>query len=825
MPVQVSYPGVYVEEVPSGVRTITGVSTSVGAFFGRASRGPINRALRILSFLDYTREFGEPHPKSDLAQTVRLFFENGGTDCYVVRLAKGAIAADVTLRALDDSANVLVATANAPGLSGNALRLEVDYNTPNPDETFNLRVIQEAEGLAVATEAFANLSMNPSSPRFAPSFVTQSSDLIDLKLHTDMGDPTATNPPSPINTETRSFDGFSQARRPLMSDPGLSDPGQLRTLLNNQFTGTGTPKRSKFDISVNDGPFVSVDLAAAPPIPNNPTLDDIANNIRDKINAALPRTHPPGSTVTCEWKELRDAANNTLGVLLTITSNSGNKSSVRVRRASSDDISAWFMLGVDQGGVDPVRWSNFRPKPNATFVKLGDRAQLRQRNTATLNAISALQQMEITEITIDDKEVLLTGPNSLETTDPAGTDRWFQNKQDPGSPTPPHSNNDGVREKLGIIAGAISGQAELPWRAEVWGYHLALIAEEGPLSTQPGTITTNRALDPIFDLSQINTTGWIKNVRQHPLVGGLDGEAPGVPEYLGNINDQSGLHALDPVDLFNLVVIAGDEEVDQATLSTVWGPISNYCAEHRAFLLIDPPATWSKDGRPEVVQNTALVNDLRIPVVDEYSAVFYPRLRYASNGLIKTIGPSGAIAGLMARIDSTRGVWKAPAGIEAELRGVLGLEVNLTDRENGVLNKLGVNSLRIFPNGVVNWGARTMAGSADSTSEWRYIPIRRLALFLEESLYRGTKWVVFEPNDEPLWAQIRLNLNAFMMGLFRQGAFQGSTPDRAFFVKCDGETTTQADRDLGIVNILVGFAPLKPAEFVVIKIQQIAGEL
>jgi phage tail sheath protein FI len=152
--------------------------------------------------------------------------------------------------------------------------------------------------------------------------------------------------------------------------------------------------------------------------------------------------------------------------------------------------------------------------------------------------------------------------------------------------------------------------------------------------------------------------------------------------------------------------------------------------------------------------------------------------------------------------------------------------VNLTDPENGILNKAGANCLRKFPSGLVNWGARTLAGFDDnSNTDWKYIPIRRLALFLEESLYRGTKFVVFEPNDEPLWAKIRLNLNAFMMGLFRQGAFQGSTPDKAFFVKCDGETTTQNDRNLGIVNIEVGFAPLKPAEFVVIYIQQIAGDL
>ena len=123
------------------------------------------------------------------------------------------------------------------------------------------------------------------------------------------------------------------------------------------------------------------------------------------------------------------------------------------------------------------------------------------------------------------------------------------------------------------------------------------------------------------------------------------------------------------------------------------------------------------------------------------------------------------------------------------------------------------------------WGARTLQGDDRLAAEWKYIPVRRLALFIEESLYRGTQWVVFEPNDEPLWAQIRLNVGAFMHNLFRQGAFQGTTPREAYFVKCDKETTTQNDINLGIVNILVGFAPLKPAEFVIIKIQQMAGQI
>jgi phage tail sheath protein FI len=171
-------------------------------------------------------------------------------------------------------------------------------------------------------------------------------------------------------------------------------------------------------------------------------------------------------------------------------------------------------------------------------------------------------------------------------------------------------------------------------------------------------------------------------------------------------------------------------------------------------------------------------------------------------------------------------VWKAPAGADAQLRNVQQLDYLLTDPQNGVLNPLGVNCLRNFPvYSNICWGARTLEGADALASEWKYVPVRRTTLFIEESLYRGTKWVVFEPNDEPLWAQIRLNLGAFMQGLFRQGAFQGTSPRQAYFVKCDGETTTQNDIDQGIVNIVVGFAPLKPAEFVIIQIQQMAGQI
>ncbi len=211
------------------------------------------------------------------------------------------------------------------------------------------------------------------------------------------------------------------------------------------------------------------------------------------------------------------------------------------------------------------------------------------------------------------------------------------------------------------------------------------------------------------------------------------------------------------------------------------------------------------------------------------AALYFPRLNEADplrEWKTVVFPPCGAVAGLIAATDAQRGVWKAPAGVDAALQGIQSLNQRLTDADSGQLNPLGVNCLRTFPvSGSVIWGARTLRGADQLADDYKYLPVRRLALYIEESLYRGTQWVVFEPNDTPLWAQIRLNVGAFMSNLFRQGAFQGASAASAFFVKCDSETTTQNDINNGIVNIVVGFAPLKPAEFVIISIQQMAGQI
>ncbi|MCA9419514.1 MAG: phage tail sheath family protein [Nitrospira sp.] len=302
-----------------------------------------------------------------------------------------------------------------------------------------------------------------------------------------------------------------------------------------------------------------------------------------------------------------------------------------------------------------------------------------------------------------------------------------------------------------------------------------------------------------------------------------DGGPLAAADYIGGDTrvKKEGLYVVKRTDLFNLLCLPPEGESPDYPAGLVAAAIS-LCEEERAMFLIDPPSAWrdkdaAKDGLDAVGAKS------------RNAAIYFPRLKQPNllrDNQIEEFVPCGTVAGIMARTDTQRGVWKAPAGLEATLRGVPELIVKLNDAENGELNPLGINCLRTFPIiGHVVWGARTLRGADILADEYKYVPVRRLALFIEESLFRGTQWVVFEPNDEPLWAQIRLNVGAFMNTLFRQGAFQGTTPRESYFVKCDKETTPQNDIDRGIVNIVVGFAPLKPVEFVIIKIQQMAGEI
>lgn len=293
-------------------------------------------------------------------------------------------------------------------------------------------------------------------------------------------------------------------------------------------------------------------------------------------------------------------------------------------------------------------------------------------------------------------------------------------------------------------------------------------------------------------------------------------------QFRGNRNARTGIYALEDVDIFNILVIPEASDLNNgnvADMSSVISPAIAYCEEQRAFLLIDPPANVNS-----VEEATEWLDDVAgAGLRHRNTAAYYPRVQVPdpnNDNRLRTIAPSGSVAGVYARRDAEAGIWTAAAGITASLRNVISFNHNLTNNEIGQLNPVGLNCLRNAGiSGNIIWGARTLRGANELASEWTYVPVRRTALFIEESLFRGLQWTLFMPNDEPLWSEIRIAVTRFMQGLFRQGAFQGSSPDEAFFVKCDAETTTQADIDAGVVNILVGMAPLKPAEFVVVSFQ------
>ena len=279
--------------------------------------------------------------------------------------------------------------------------------------------------------------------------------------------------------------------------------------------------------------------------------------------------------------------------------------------------------------------------------------------------------------------------------------------------------------------------------------------------------------------------------------GGSDAWVVGLPD---GVPLSAGLERLDAVDTLSLLCLPGETDID------VLRAAIEYAERRRAFALIDPPGT-------EVAEVNAYVEALA-QSGSANAAVYFPPFEGGDP-------PSGAVAGVYARVDRERGVWKAPAGEEAVLRGEVSIAVDLTDDERSRLNSAAVNEIRRFPDkGVLVWGARTIQGADRVDSEWKYVPVRRLCLYVEHSIDRGTQWAVSEPNDESTWARLRQQIAVFLTGLFHMGAFAGRTSDESYFVRCGNDTMTQDDIDNGRLNMVIGIAPLKPAEFVIFRIGQ-----
>jgi len=683
MPVSVTYPGVYIQELPSSVHTITGVATSIGAFVDAFVSGPLNKAVQILSFADFETQFGGLASGSEASYAIQQFFLNGGSEAYVVRVTAAAVTGSTSAAAaaigLQDHAGtggVLLLTAYAavgvlpgnilnlsPGNWGNNLRLDVDYGTSDPTKKFNLTVTEVATTgsltTVVAKEVYLNLVIDPSQANDAVATVNAASQLIALTAAS------GSTGKLPAQTGTASSPSTSATTPPF-----------------------GVAQSDAMTVSLNSGSSLgSITLSATSPAPAD--IGTLASILQTQLQTLL---------------------------------------------------------------------------PSATVSVVGSPA-----GTAYIVAKSGTKSWDVLVF------------------------------KDTGANTP------GLATKLGFVTATENVQQYVLGGAAVAAQALPALPGSTTQQQQQGS---DGNWDPTKPPVQWTTTA---------------GVAKGL---MGDQATKTGIYALLDVDLFNILCIPATMNLSDSDAFSVATAATSLCQTRRAVYILDVPQVAAKrDTVPAIMTWLDTNAGLRSP----NAALYFPRMDIADplNGLrMRAVSPSGTVAGLWARTDGTRGVWKAPAGTAATLTNVQQLEYKLTDPENGVLNPLAINCLRNFPiYGPVCWGARTLNGADQMADQWKYLPVRRLALYIEESLYRGTQWVVFEPNDNPLWAQIRLNVGAFMQTLFRQGAFQGSTPQQAYFVQCDASTNPQASINLGIVNIVVGFAPLLPAEFVVITIQQIAGQI
>ncbi len=839
MPVNPTYPGVYIEEISSGVHTITGVATSVAAFVDFFPQGPVNEAVEIFSWADFERQFGGLDERSEASYAIQQFFLNGGTQAYVVRATSNTTgnAAAAAAIAIEDGNGtvVLTVTAASPGVWGNNIRVAVDFGTTDPTSLFNLTIteISMASGSpqVVASETYRNLSLDSTLASYVVSSVNNASQLVSVALATS-----STTRPAQTGTLTEGFTYLSlipwAATTTFIAGQEIIDPnGNLEKVKIGGTTGATQPAwpTTVGNVSPPDGTVTWLLVAKGVATPEWATghpylvgdrIFDPAGNIQKATTAATSAAAPifptiVGNTVNdngITWQLMPTglgflpswASSRTYITDAAIIDSNGNMQaattpgktgtvqptwSKTIGGTTTDNGVTWTLSMAKRLKLDLNSSMTVALNSNPAFPKP---IQLVSAPPTALSwgwLAAALQtQLRLVDPSLANATVSVVGSASSEV--------FLQFKPGTGNSTDALTFSGTLATALGI------GTTTTNVQQYALGSGIAVDAQQLPGSTP----TVQAGTDGIWDASS-DATG---------MTGGL----------IGDQLQKTGMYALLNTDIFNILCIPASALLPDTDAAQVSTDATALCVQRRAFYILDAP---QQSGDRDTFNGIKNWLDQNSSLRSRNAALYFPRADLAdplNNYQLRPTAPSGTIAGLYARTDASRGVWKAPAGTETSLIGVQKLEYTLIDGENGVLNPLAINCLRSFPvYGPICWGARTLYGADQLADDYKYIPIRRFALFLEESLYRGSQWVVFEPNDEPLWAQIRLNVGAFLHGLFRQGAFQGSTPQAAYFVKCDDETTTQNDINNGIVNIIVGFAPLKPAEFVIIQIQQIAGQI
>jgi phage tail sheath protein FI len=766
------HPGVYIEEVPSGVRPIEGVSTSTAAFIGKAEMGALNQPVLVTNLQEYQAKYGSFLRDSFLSHALLAFFNNGGKKAYVLRVAgAGAAAAAIAIRDRKAApATTLTIRAINEGAWGNKLDIVITNGTADPDNEFNIQVFRDRSDLVppqtpLLLETLPDLSMNSTASNYVEKVVKEDSQFIAVEVDAanvaTAGPGTSRSGRQPVGngadllgltvaagaTETAGTGGATPTAGTVRSaaGPNLNPPADRRSLAIN-LNGDGAK-----EITLPATPSTGPDVAAA-----------IQTAVR-----ALTATSPANQAAYDGFTATFDPAAG--GAYVLTSGTLGTTSTVSVTNAAGAPLSLpagtfRFTIFVNGDGPHEVVLTGPFADPEAVRAAMETAIRaLPPKRAANAAAFSGFT------VTYENTNNNAGNPSFLFT-----------------------SGTAGVNSSVRISNGASDNVATL----------LRLgTTNQGSEINGSAVLRPANSQDPTeYHLGDAVVSGNVASI-----IVGDDGLTP------TGLTFTSALPALDAVRDFSLLAIPGIGDLDVVAQAT------NYCTVRADCFFIGD--TNSTDDT--VAEAQTFVNSLTVK--SSYGAVYYPWLKMTDPSGLSAVPiaapPSGFVAGLYARIDSKRGVFKAPAGTEANIGGAVGLMADTTDVQQDFLNPIGVNVIRSFPaSGLVIWGARTLATRSDP--EYRYIPVRRTAIFLQQSIYNGIQYAVFEPNDFPLWNSLRLNISAFMLRQFRAGMFQGKTPTDAFFVQVDEKTTTQADIDAGVVNILVGFAPLKPAEFVVLKFTQ-----
>lgn len=791
MPPPLTYPGIYIQEQRSGSVSISGASTSVALFIGMTPRGPFEVPTMVTGFTRYQTLFGPDSWPSEMSSQVRQFFLNGGSQAYILRTAENAKGASVALKN-EAHADVLKIEAREWGKIGDSIRVEIDYDTPHPEMTFNLTVYREqvkpnGEIERVDAEAtYTDLSMNKNAARSVEK-VLEGSQLIKGTILPLAG---------PIPSAS-------------ISGGVAATAAAVLTMIQNAVTSPTVP--GTFRIWVDEvGPFV---ISVPKTLASLAALQGIINPILAPVGASV-------NVTTFAFAAARNA--------LMLQSATAGKT-IRVESTpGASDIARTLQLGTGNGGLEIGAFAKWRPQPTGLTASLGELDVTQATPLAPVLALAAAATGTITgiDLTTPGLPVVAGVVNPAAPADPTMMER--------GGVTGLAQLAANLDDIVTRLNASFTSSIPVRWKAERQGLRIVLysqdpgalaglntaMAKHGGGATDLTTAGIGYLPDASSNAAAYELGGFAAthSLFENGTQAGDDGTAPSIKRYLDCLD-----LAKRNTDGFNIIVLPRAVSQTDTDRGPLWGLVSAIAQACRAFLLIDPRSDWNN-----VAKAQAGVVAARAGLAKDYAAMYWPRVTVVDeiSGQSRNIDPGGTVAGIYARTDAARGVWKAPAGLEAVTVGVRGVEFPMSDDDNGIINPAALNAIRAFPNGIVVWGARTMDGFDNSgDTDYRYIPPRRLALYIEESLYRGLKFALFEPNDEPLWAQIRQASGAFMNGLFRQGAFQGRTSTDAYFVKCDDETTTQTDRNLGVVNVVVGFAALKPAEFIVVVVKQTAGQV